>query len=217
MHSKKSRSVLLRPTERARTLGVNALLLLYSFFSRFPRTTIYLPPFPWTGKDSVFFLPFTVPSLSQDSDPPYSSFESAHPRSCVPHIKNIPVDRRDEAVFTVDRKRNISHSSRFANASKHFTVTGRLATAKKSQRKKRTFLLAKRPSDIFWPAISIPCLCIYLFILSLYCKEAHSIHIVGQQPKNSLSQSRLSGLFFTSSAWNWFRWPSESTFRLFVQ
>ena len=137
MHSTKSRAIL-QPTsrERARTLGVNALLLLYSFFSRFPRTTIYLPPFPWTGKDSVFFLPFTVPSLSQDSDPPYSSFESAHPRSCVPHITNIPVDRRDEAVFTADRKRNLSHSFRFANVSKHFTVTGRLATAKKSQRKK---------------------------------------------------------------------------------
>ena len=109
MHSTKSGTIL-QPTsrERARTLGVNALLLLYSFFSRFPRTTIYLPPFPWTGKDSVFFLPFTVPSLSQDSDPPNSSFESAHPRSCVPHIKNIPVDRLDEAVFTADRKRNIS-------------------------------------------------------------------------------------------------------------
>lgn len=95
--------------------GVNALLLLYSSFSRLPIT---IPPTIFLDGKRLLSPSFTVPSLSS-LRPPTIRLAIGTPTERAAHgigkHPTGPTDGRDEAVYNVEI-RNENSATRFANA-----------------------------------------------------------------------------------------------------
>lgn len=158
--------------------GVNALLLLYSSFSRLPIT---IPPTIFLDGKRLLSPSFTVPSLSS-LRPPTIRLAIGTPTERAAHgigkHPTGPTDGRDEAVYNVEI-RNENSATRFANA-----VTRRSGRHKRKEAK----------TNLWKNSAAILAIHFYAFISIVHrvFRDGHAYRFDSERIEFSK---------------NWFRWP----------